>query len=42
VAVFVDLFRKTEEVKRQGEQLRELERREHEAQLATARRRLEE
>src|SRR5262249_26805669 len=42
VAVFVELFCKTEEVKRQGEQLRELERREHEGQLAAARRRLEE
>ena len=42
VAAFVELFRKTEEVKRQGEQLRELERREHEAQLATAQRQLEE
>ncbi len=42
VAAFVELFRKTEEVKRQGEQLRELERREHEARLATAQRQLEE
>lgn len=42
VAVFVELFRKTEEVRRQGEQLRELERREHEAKLAAAHRQLEE
>jgi serine phosphatase RsbU (regulator of sigma subunit) len=42
VAVFVELFWKTEEVKRQGDQLRELERREHEAKLAAARRLLEE
>ena len=42
VAAFVELFRKTEEVKRQGEQLRELERREHEARLAMAQRQLEE
>jgi serine phosphatase RsbU (regulator of sigma subunit) len=42
VAAFVELFRKSEEVKRQGEQLRELERREHEARLATAQRQLEE
>ncbi|HEY3588204.1 MAG TPA: response regulator, partial [Myxococcaceae bacterium] len=42
VAVFVELFWKTEEVKRQGDQLRELERREHEAKLAAARRQLEE
>jgi serine phosphatase RsbU (regulator of sigma subunit) len=40
VAAFVELFRKTEEVQRQGEQLRELERREHEARLATAQRQL--
>jgi serine phosphatase RsbU (regulator of sigma subunit) len=42
VAAFVELFRKTEEVKRQGEQLRQLERREHEARLAMAQRQLEE
>jgi phosphoserine phosphatase RsbU/P len=42
VAVFVELFRKTEEVKRQEEQLRELERREHEAKLAAAQRQLAE
>jgi serine phosphatase RsbU (regulator of sigma subunit) len=42
VAVFVELFRKTEEVKQQGEQLRELERREHQARLAAAQRELEE
>jgi serine phosphatase RsbU (regulator of sigma subunit) len=42
VAVFVELFWKTEEVKRQGDQLRDLERREHEAKLAVARRQLEE
>src|SRR4051794_10823822 len=34
VAAFVELFKKTEEVKRQAEQLHELERREHEARLA--------
>jgi serine phosphatase RsbU (regulator of sigma subunit) len=42
VSVFVELFRKTEEVKQQGEQLRELERREHEAKLAAAHRQLDE
>jgi CheY-like chemotaxis protein len=42
VAVFVELFRKTEEVRRQGEQLRELERRAHEARLAAAQGELEE
>src|SRR5689334_7091872 len=42
VAAFVELFRKTEEVKRQGEQLRELERRENEAKLDAAKRQLEE
>ena len=42
VSVFVELFRKTEEVKQQGEQLRELERREHEARLAAAHRQLDE
>ncbi len=42
IAAFVELFRKTEEVQRQGEQLRELEQREHEARLATAQRQLEE
>jgi serine phosphatase RsbU (regulator of sigma subunit) len=42
VSVFVELFRKTEQVKRQGEQLRELERREHEAKLAAAHRQLDE
>jgi serine phosphatase RsbU (regulator of sigma subunit) len=42
VAVFVELFRKTEEVRHQGEQLRELERRAHEARLAAAQRELEE
>jgi len=34
VAVFVDLFRKTEQVKRQAEQLRLAEQREHERELA--------
>ena len=42
VAAFVELFRKTEEVKRQGEQVRELERREHETRLAAAERQLDE
>jgi serine phosphatase RsbU (regulator of sigma subunit) len=34
--VFVELFRKTEQVKRQAEQLRQLEQREHQRQLAEA------
>jgi len=42
VAAFVELFLKTEEVKRQGEQLRELERRENETRLAAAKRQLDE
>ena len=33
VATFVDLFRKTEEIKRQSRQLREIERRDHERKL---------
>jgi serine phosphatase RsbU (regulator of sigma subunit) len=41
VAVFVDLFRKREEVKRQAEVLREMERREHERQLQEATQRFE-
>ena len=41
VAVFVDLFRKTEEVKRQARQLREAEQREHERALAEEKRRWE-
>ena len=41
VAVFVDLFKKTEEVKRQAQQLREAERREHERALAEEKRRWE-
>jgi serine phosphatase RsbU (regulator of sigma subunit) len=41
VAVFVELFRKTEEVRRQGEQLRELERSAHAARLAAAQLELE-
>jgi serine phosphatase RsbU (regulator of sigma subunit) len=41
VAVFVDIFQKTEEIKRQGELLRQLERREHERQLAEAQERWE-
>jgi serine phosphatase RsbU (regulator of sigma subunit) len=41
VAVFVDIFRKTEEIRRQGELLRELERRQHEQALAEARARWE-
>jgi serine phosphatase RsbU (regulator of sigma subunit) len=42
VSAFVELFRKTEEVKRQAEQLRRLEQREHEARLATVERQLDE
>jgi serine phosphatase RsbU (regulator of sigma subunit) len=42
VAVFVELFRKAEEVRLQGEQLRELERRAHEARLVAAQHELEE
>ena len=42
VAAFVELFEKNEEVKRQGELLRELERREHETKLAAAHRQLDE
>ncbi|MEX0714823.1 MAG: SpoIIE family protein phosphatase [Pirellulales bacterium] len=41
VAAFVDLFKKTEKVKRQAEQLREMERREHERKLAEAHERFE-
>lgn len=41
VAALVDLHRKTAEVQRQGELLRDMERREHEARLAEAERRLE-
>ncbi|HEX4591784.1 MAG TPA: SpoIIE family protein phosphatase [Gemmataceae bacterium] len=41
VAVFVDIFSKTEEVKHQAELLRQLEQREHERQLAEVREQLE-
>ncbi|MCP3168834.1 response regulator [Myxococcus qinghaiensis] len=41
VGVFVDLFRKTELVRRQAEALRETQRREHESELAEAHRRME-
>lgn len=41
VAVFVDLFRKGEEIKRQSQRLREIERSEHQRKLADATRRLE-
>jgi serine phosphatase RsbU (regulator of sigma subunit) len=41
VAVFIDIYRKTEEVKRQAELLRELERRQHEREMADARARWE-
>jgi serine phosphatase RsbU (regulator of sigma subunit) len=41
VSVFVEIFRKTEEVKRQGELLRTLERQAHERELAEARARWE-
>jgi serine phosphatase RsbU (regulator of sigma subunit) len=41
VAVFVDLFRKTEQVRQQAELLCEIERAEHERQLAAARERFE-
>jgi signal transduction histidine kinase/DNA-binding response OmpR family regulator len=41
VAVFADLFRKTEQVKRQAERLREYDRRESDAQLADMLRRAE-
>ena len=41
VAAFVDLFEKTEEVKRQALRLREAEKREHERELAEQRRRWE-
>src|SRR4051794_15650140 len=41
VAVFVDIFRKTEEVKRQAALLRDLQRREHERELDAVRERLE-
>jgi hypothetical protein len=39
VAVFVDLFRKTQEISKQAEQLRDLERRESERRLAEERQR---
>lgn len=42
VAVFVELFRRTEMIKRQAELLRETQRREHERQLAEEKRRWEE
>ena len=41
VTVFVDLFKKTQEIKRQSEQLRDFEQREHERQLAEAQQRWE-
>jgi signal transduction histidine kinase/DNA-binding response OmpR family regulator len=41
VAVFVDLFRKTEELKRQAELIREAEQREHQRKLAESRQRWE-
>jgi serine phosphatase RsbU (regulator of sigma subunit) len=41
VAAFVEIFRKSEQLKRQTEQLRQKERREHERQLADARKRWE-
>jgi serine phosphatase RsbU (regulator of sigma subunit) len=41
VAVFVELFRKTEQVRQQSELLREIERKEHERQMAQAKERWE-
>src|SRR5205085_5069721 len=41
VAVFVAMFRQTEEIKQQAELLRQLEQREHERQLAEVKERLE-
>ncbi len=41
VAIFVELFRKTEQVRQQSELLREIERKEHERQLAEAKERWE-
>jgi serine phosphatase RsbU (regulator of sigma subunit) len=41
VSAFVDLFKKSEEVKRQAEQLREIERQEHERKLSEAKQRWE-
>jgi PAS domain S-box-containing protein len=41
VSVFVDLYKKTEQVKRQGEEMRQLQEREHERRLAEAADRLE-
>jgi serine phosphatase RsbU (regulator of sigma subunit) len=41
VAAFVEIFRKTEQLKRQAELLRQLEQREHERQLAEAKKRWE-
>jgi phosphoserine phosphatase RsbU/P len=41
VAIFVELFRKTEQVKQQADLLREIERKEHERQLAEAKERWE-
>jgi signal transduction histidine kinase len=41
VSVFVDLFRKTEMLRRQAEALREAQRREHERELAAAHQKLE-
>src|SRR5205807_4434398 len=41
VAIFVELFRKTEQVRQQSELLREIERKEHERQMAQAKERWE-
>jgi serine phosphatase RsbU (regulator of sigma subunit) len=41
VSVFVDIFRKTEQIKRQAERLRRLEQREHERELAETKARWE-
>jgi serine phosphatase RsbU (regulator of sigma subunit) len=41
VAIFVELFRKTEQVRQQSEMLREIERKEHERQMAEAKERWE-
>jgi serine phosphatase RsbU (regulator of sigma subunit) len=41
VSVFVDMYRKTEEIKQQAELLRELEQREHQRELAEVKERME-
>jgi serine phosphatase RsbU (regulator of sigma subunit) len=41
VSVFVDMFRKTEEIKQQAELLRELEQRQHQRELAEVKERME-